>query len=415
MMKRATAVSLLVGVIAMACETGPGPTNAPDIIIASDMPRSAFPADAGPWQQAIDLAIRQKGSVAGYTLGYWPLDDSLSANQNPLRGINNVGRMIENPRVLGMVGPFNSGIAYVEIPVAGAADLAMLSPSNTNSCVTLEFPFCGNGLPPRLYTGHPNNYFRLSAPDAGEGRAMALYVTRQLKNVTRVAILNEWDEIGRVIIKAFASVLAASGVEVVLQQDLDPTTTDFSDFLKKASALRAEAIYAVGDGAVAPFCAAAAQTKALVPGALFMVTDGVATNSQCIKDAGADNAEGMLGTYMDVDPRVNKDTTVSKEVDSYLKAYPKATDVTSYTFAAYDAARIMIDAIARAIEKNHGGFPKREQVVAALAETADFKGVTGTYSFDSKGDTLSPLMSLWKVENGQWVDKGKIDAAANAS
>jgi len=415
MMKRAVAVSILVGVIAAACQTGPGPISAPDIIIASDMPRSAFPSDTAPWQQAIDLAIRQKGSIAGYTLGYWPLDDSLSANQNPLRGVNNVGRMIENPRVLGMVGPFNSNIAYAEIPVGGAADLAMLSPSNTNSCVTLEFPFCGAGLPPRLYTGHPNNYFRLAAPDAGEGRAMAYYLTRQLKNVARVAIFNEWDAIGRVIIKDFASVLATSGIEVVLQQDLDPTTTDFSDFLKKASALRAEAIYAVGDDGYAPFCAAAAQAKALVPGALFMVTDGVATGSQCIKDAGAVNAEGMVGTYMDVDPRVNKDPTVSKEVDSYLKAYPKATDVSHFTFAAYDAARIMIDAIARAIDKNHGSFPKREQVVVALAETADFKGVTGTYSFDSKGDSLSPLMSIWKVENGQWVDQGKIDASANPS
>jgi branched-chain amino acid transport system substrate-binding protein len=415
MMKRAVAVSLVVGVMATACETGAGSTRAPDILIASDMPRSAFPSDTAPWQQAIDLAINQKGSIDGYTLGYWPLDDSLSANQNPLRGINNVGRMIQDPRVLGMVGPFNSGIAYVEIPVAGAADLAMLSPSNTNSCVTLEFPFCGKGLPPRLYTGHPNNYFRLAAPDAGEGRAMANYVTRQVKNVTRVAIFNEWDAIGHVIINDFTSVLAASGVDVVLQQDLDPTTTDFSDFLKKASALGAEAIYAVGDNGYAPLCAAAAQTKALVPGALFMATDGVTPDSQCIKDAGADNAEGMVGTYMDVDPRANKDTKVSKAVDSYLKAYPKASDVTHYTFAAYDAARIMIDAITRAIEKNHGGFPSRPQVVVALSETAGFQGVTGTYSFDSKGDTLAPMMSIWKVENGQWVDQGKIDASANPS
>jgi branched-chain amino acid transport system substrate-binding protein len=415
MMKRAVAVSLLAGVIATACDTGPGPTSEPDIIIASDMPRSAFPADAGPWQQAIEFAISQKGSIAGYTLGYRPLDDSLSANQNPLRGINNVGRMIEDPRVLGMIGPFNSGIAYVEIPVAGAADLAMLSPSNTNTCVTLEFPFCGEGQPPRLFTSHPNNYFRVAPPDGLEGRAMARYVTRQFKNVTRVAILNEWADIGPLLIKEFKSELAAAGGEVVLQQDLDPTTTDFSDFLNKANALRAQAIYAIGDISLAPFCNAAAQTRALVPGALFLATDGVAPRPECIDQAGSDNAEGILATVPDVDPRVNPDPTIKPTVDAYLKAHPKASDVSGYAFAAYDCARIMIDAIARAIETNHGAFPSRPQVVAALAETADFKGITGTYSFDSKGDALSPLMAIWKVENGKWVYKEKIDASASTS
>jgi branched-chain amino acid transport system substrate-binding protein len=324
--------------------------------------------------------------------------------------------MIENPRVLGMVGPFNSGIAYAEIPVAGPADLAMLSPSNTNSCVTLEFPFCGTDLPPRLHTGRPNNYFRVAPPDGLEGRAMARYVTRQFKNVTRVAVLNEWDVVGHLLIKEFNAVLAASGGELVLQQDLDPATTDFSDFLNKANALGAQAIYAIGDYTLAPFCKAASQTKVLVPGALFLATDGVAPNPKCIAQAGVD-AEGILATVPDVDPRGDADPTISKEVDAYLKAHPKASDISGsgYTFAAYDCARIMIDAIKRAIEKNHGSFPKRQDVVAALAETTDFKGVTGTYSFDSNGDALSPLMSLWKVENGQWVDKGKIDASVNPS
>jgi branched-chain amino acid transport system substrate-binding protein len=415
-MRRALAFALLGGVIATACQTGAGPTSPPDIIIASDMPRSAFALDSAPWQQAIDLAIGQAGSIGGYTLGYLPLDDSLSANQSPLRGVNNVGRMIENPRVLGMVGPFNSGIAYAEIPVAGVADLAMLSPSNTNTCVTLDVPFCGKDLPPRLYTGHPNNYFRLAPPDGLEGRAMALYVTRQLKNVTRVAVLNEWDVVGHLLIKEFNAVLAAAGGELVLQQDLDPATTDFSDFLNKANALGAQAIYAIGDYSLAPFCKAASQTKVLVPGALFLATDGVAPSPKCIAQAGLD-AEGILATVPDVDPSVNPDPTIKPTVDAYLKAYPKASDISGsgYTFAAYDCARIMIDAIKRAIEKNHGSFPKRQDVVAALAETTDFKGVTGTYSFDSNGDALSPLMAIWRIENGQWVYKGKIDVAANPS
>jgi hypothetical protein len=42
-------------------------------------------------------------------------------------------------------------------------------------------------------------------------------------------------------------------------------------------------------------------------------------------------------------------------------------------------------------------------VVAALAETRDFIGVTGKYPFDQNGDAVSPMMSMYTIRDGRWV------------
>ena len=62
------------------------------------------------------------------------------------------------------------------------------------------------------------------------------------------------------------------------------------------------------------------------------------------------------------------------------------------------------------VTANHGAFPTRPEVLDAVAHTTQFPGLTGTYSFDPNGDAISPMMSVYRVENDQWVYKQKIDA-----
>jgi len=385
-----------VVLVATACSDGrtSNTGNLPEIIIASDMPASALDTVSGsaalPAQQAIAFAIQQQVSVGGFRLGYMPFDDALTARQNQVRGVQNVKRMIRDPKVLGMIGPFNSAIAFSEIRIANGSQLAMVSPSNTADCLTLIEPICGGGRSPTdLRPSGTNNYFRIAAPDPLQGRAMARYITRNL-NLTRVAIFNEWGGAGRLIIKEFEREFGLAHGQVVFRQDLRSDTKDFGDFLRKANAVQAEAVYAVGDSVDGPICAAAAQMKLIMPGNRFLGTDGFTGDPQCMSDA-ADNAEVIIGTLSDVDPRGTTDPAIKKLVAAYENVYPKASDVSIYTFAAYDCARILIDAIGRAIRKNGGTRPTRAQVVAAIAETNNFIGVTGTYSFDNNGDALSPL------------------------
>jgi branched-chain amino acid transport system substrate-binding protein len=139
----------------------------------------------------------------------------------------------------------------------------------------------------------------------------------------------------------------------------------------------------------------------IMPDAILLGTDGISLDDQCIRDIGA-TPPGVWATSPYVDPTTSTDLSVKKQVADYRKAYPKPSDVGPYVFAAYDSARILIDAIGRAIKANGGKLPSRAQVVAALAQTNDFVGLTGTYSFDKNGDALSPMMSIYRVHDGRW-------------
>lgn len=407
-MIRMVASLLLASAVVTACDTGgaPAPTfPAGQILIASDLPTSGFQVPALQAEQAIAFAIRQQGSIDGYTLGYFPLDDSLAALPSPARAIGNVDRIVDARQVLGMIGPLTSNLAPYEIPIANRADLAMISPSNTNDCLTLSY--CDPAHVVSRQFG-ANNYFRIAAPDPVQGRAMARYAARTL-GVSRVAVFDELTAAeGVPIVNEFDHEFGRWGGQVVLSKQLAPSDApDYSAYLTEARSLGAQAVYAVGH-AEDHDCRARAQMGTLLPNAYFLTWDGIdQDNKDCFPDAGADTTR-MFGTFSDVDPR--RMTPVSKDVTAYLKAYPRASDVSIYTFAAYDCARIMIAAIAQAIKDNHGAIPRRAQVVTALAGIQGFRGVTGTYSFDANGDALSPLMSIWEVQDGRWTYLEQIDA-----
>src|SRR5260370_17052415 len=68
-------------------------------------------------------------------------------------------------------------------------------------------------------------------------------------------------------------------------------------------------------------------------------------------------------------------------VDAYSAAYPGSSNIGAYTFAGYDCAAILIDAIGRAIDKNGGNMPTRQQVLDAVASTSTFNRLTPVITF----------------------------------
>ena len=403
-MMRALTALLLTAVTAVACQSTGNSSSRPDIIIASDLPTSAFDS-ALPFEHAIDFAIRRQSTIEGYSLAYWPLDDSLGAQQSQLRGRGNVRRMIADPSVLGMVGPFSSFVGRIEIPEANRAHLAMISMTATSSCLTLAARVCQPTAADLRPTGS-NNFFRLPAPDPLQGRAMGDYAATRL-GLRRVAAFNEFGPEGTLYIREFSNAFAKKGGAVVYQQDLDDNTSNFAPFLSQAKAHGADAVYGVAD-VPHKVCRAAAQMSVSMPGAMFLGTDGISLDDACVPDLGA-TPPAIWATSPTVDATANPDPAVKELVNAYLKAYPPAStvklfpNVTAYKFAAFDCARILIDAIGRAIKGNGGKLPSRAQVVAALAQTRDFVGVTGTYSFDQNGDAVTPMMSMYTIRDGRWV------------
>ena len=132
-----------------------------------------------PTANGVKLAIKQANAandVPGYTIAINVQDDAVNGVHDSAQGGKNMGTLVNDTTVIGVVGPFNSGVAQAEIPVSNAAGLLMCSPANTNTGLT---------YPPdalEYRTTHPDkiNYVRLAAPDSIQGPAGADYVYNDL-------------------------------------------------------------------------------------------------------------------------------------------------------------------------------------------------------------------------------------------
>lgn len=363
-----------------------------EIIIASDLPTSGADASSGlPTQNGAAFAMSQTTSYKGIKFTFKPFDDTVNGVHDPQKGAQNVQQMLSDPKVLAMVGPFNSNVARAEIPIANNGPLAMMSPSNTNECLTQDFPYC-DPKPKALRPTGKNNYFRIAAPDTVQGPAMADYIIKTLK-LTKVAVFSDNETFGKGVADNFVKRLTATGGSLTNRSDFDmKTTSDFKAFINEAKSKGAQAIYA-GATSATKACIVRSQMAGIldVP---FTGPDGIG-DDQCLKDAGA-NTANMFFTNAAGDAAQNPDA--ASTVAAFKQAYPKASDLGAYTFPAYDCALILIDAVKRAIDANGGKVPSRQQVIDAVQATKGLKGTVGTYEFDANGDPKSATMAFWATK-----------------
>lgn len=351
-------------------------------------------------QHAVELAVREKRTVRGFTLITRGFDDTLAGRLSPDRAEQNVRQIVANAGILGIVGPVNSLIAYRVLPIANAADLAVISPSATSPCLTVEEPSCGV-LPSSLRPSGRNNFFRVVAADTFQGTALADYTVDTL-HVKTVAVFSDSLAAEVALADAFSTAFVRRGGQVVLRHDFDMRTqSDFRDFLNAARDRGAQAIFAAA-GAGTKGCVARAQMQPIFPPAAYYLGPDSLVADQCIQDAGAGANDHVYATIDAVDPRESHDAAVQRVVEAYQKAFP-GDEITPYTFSAYDCTEILIDAIGRAIDGNGGRMPTRSQVVDAVARTNQLKATTGTFSFDANGDPTMPEVSLFRIEAGRWT------------
>ncbi|HEV2032620.1 MAG TPA: branched-chain amino acid ABC transporter substrate-binding protein [Candidatus Dormibacteraeota bacterium] len=402
---RGFAVLIVAAFVAFACGGTTSTGSKGTIIIASDLPTSGADASSGlPTQYGAAFAVSQKGSIQGYTLQFLPLDDAVNGKHDPVKGAQNVQQFISNSQVLGMVGPFNSGVAAAEIPVANQAPLAMISPSNTNQCLTLAFDYCqayagytAAGLRP---TGK-NNYFRVAANDTKQGPAMADYAYDTLK-LTKIAVWDDQEPFGAGVAQTFADEFTKKGGTVIDKQGF-PTSTkpDFHAWLNKAKTDGAQGIYA-GATSASYGCLPRAQSQGIFdPSSYYLGPDGIG-DGQCITDSGTTMGNDHMYASQGV-ADANANPSAAATIAAYKVAHPNPTDTAAYTFAGYDCAAILIDAIDRAITKNGGNLPTRQQVIDQMATTTAFKGLTGTYTLNAAGDPTTPALQIQQYKAGAWT------------
>jgi branched-chain amino acid transport system substrate-binding protein len=322
---------------------------------------------------------------------------------------------IADSTLLAVVGTFDSGVARAEIPLANTVFLGMVSPANTNPCLTKDAYTPGvlraNGqdvsckdaglpTPAELRKDHPdkNNYFRLATTDDLQGPANALYAYNTLK-ITKIGVISNNSVYGKGIADTFSAEFIKLGGTVVVRQDYDPANTnDFKAYLSQVHSKGGTAVY-YGGLSADKGCVIRSQMTGIFPtgeATPFLGGDGIAQDPQCTKDAGA-NSIGVYGTVASVNP--DQVPTAASTIAAFKSAFPNHADYGSYTMVAYDCAGVIVAAIHNAIQANGGNMPTRDAVRAAIAATSGYAGVTGTIGFDARGDNSAKIVSLYEDVN----------------
>src|SRR6266566_5077944 len=423
----AMGIPLLLAILA-ACGAGtpsnPGAaaTGSTTIKFATDLPVSGGDASIGKsTEDGARLAVDEANAnhvIQGYTLVFDPQDDvGVGGVHDPTKGANNVTSLIGDALVAGVVGPFNSNVALTEMPIANNAPIALISPSNTNPCLTKRGASVGctgaNDQVPKLRPTGSVTYFRLAATDDHQGPAMADYLFNTLHYKTAY-VMDDTETYGAGIANYFVQEWMKLGGTVIDGKSHSvKSTTSYLNLLTAAASAHPDVIYFGGNYSTG--------------GTLIRKQMLTIPALQQTAFAGGDGMTGSAGFYKQITdnggvfyvtiaaPDATKIPAASKFVTDYMAKY---SALGPYSAASFDAMNILIQAIKKALattpaakdaSDTAGGNAFRAAVIAAL-KTTDYNGVTGHTTFDMNGDTTNKVFTIYQVA----LVSGKPDLVSKA-
>jgi branched-chain amino acid transport system substrate-binding protein len=396
------AASLLVPLLVAACsgDTEDGTVARGDRVatIGVIAPLSGDLAALGRGiTNSVDLAIKQANendAVPGWTLQLEAVDDQSS----PGAGKDAATRLVDDDRVVGVVGTLGNSVARAAAPVLSSADVVMVSPANTATSLTRGDREAAD--PERPWP----TYFRTCASDTAQGPFAARYLVEEA-GVTKVATLADTRAYGQALVDGFTAEFEELGGEVVAAQAVDPEDGDAETDAVAGSLVEAEpqAVYFGGQ-----FPQGAALARALESAGLdgpLVGGDGIYASGYIAAAAAA--AEGDLATS--VGAPADELESAAGFVDAYEDAGYTA-GYEAYGPYAYDAAGAVIRALRDAVEGADSPLAARPAVVESMRDVA-FEGATGPVSFDDHGDTTTRTVTMHVVEDGTWrvLESGRLD------
>jgi branched-chain amino acid transport system substrate-binding protein len=374
-------------------DSSSGDNKKTTVVIGVDAPLTGSLSALGQGiKNSVDLATKvanKNNEVPGVTFKIKEFDDQAV----PSSGKQNATSMVDDDQILGMVGPLNSGVAQSMQGVFAKADLAQVSPANTNPALTQGDDWA-SGKKNRPF----KTYFRTATTDVIQGRFAAQYYYKDSKK-RKVFVVDDKQTYGAGLAKIFAQEFQRLGGKVVGTDHLTVKETDFSGIAAKVKSSGADSVYFGGQYPEGGLLSdQIKQAGANIP---IMGGDGM-YDPAFIKASGTSN-DGDLATS--VGYPVEKLASAKTFVKDYAAEGYK-DPYAAYGGYSYDAAWAIIQAIKTVVNDNDGKLP--DDARAKITETLNkvsFEGVTGKVSFDQYGDTTNKQLTVYKVVKGAWTDE----------
>ncbi|MBW2016764.1 MAG: branched-chain amino acid ABC transporter substrate-binding protein [Deltaproteobacteria bacterium] len=360
---------LLIMMVVCGLAAYPGLAAAKTLKIGSMSPLTGqYAADGNDIRQGVETAIamwEKKGGVPGYDkIKYYPQDSACDGKQ----AVSSANKLV-NLEVAGVIGAYCSSATIPASDVLNDAKIVMLTPASTNEKVT-ERGF--------------KYMFRVCGRDDDQSKAAAKFLINRLK-IKTVAIVDDKTTYTQGLADNLEKALGGK-VKVVAREHINQGDKDFSGVLTKIKALDPDVLYMSLYNPEGNLMAI--QAKRLGLRATLMSEDAVYHPNylKIAKEAGE-------GTYFTFGQPPSKSIP---EVKAFLDAYTaKYGEPGSYSSYAYDAANILLSAIAKV------GADDPDKLAEAIRATK-MQGASKFITFDEKGDSGSTYKVL-VVKGGKFV------------
>ncbi len=279
-----------------------------------------------------------------------------------------VAQKLVDSKVNGVIGHLNSGTSIPASKIYSDAGIPQISPSATNP------KFTRNGY---------KTTFRVVADDVHLGGTLGRYAVKELKGKS-IAVIDDRTAYGQGVAEEFAKAVKASGGSIADTQFTTDKATDFTAILTQIKSKNPDVVFFGGMDAVAgPMIR---QMKQLGINAKFMGGDGICSG-ELPKLAAGSMADGQV-VCAEAGGVEGAGKAGMEDFYKRFKAKYNA-DVQVYAPYVYDAVNVMVAAMVKA------GSAEPAKYLPVLAKTEGFKGVTGTISFDAKGDVKNGALTLF--------------------
>jgi branched-chain amino acid transport system substrate-binding protein len=302
---------------------------------------------------------------------------------DPKQGTAAAQKLVD-AKVNGIIGHLNSGTSIPASKIYSDAGIPQISPSATNP------KFTRNGY---------KTTFRVVADDVHLGGTLGKYAVTQVKGKS-IAVIDDRTAYGQGVADEFEKGVKGAGGTTVAREFTNDKATDFTAILTSIKAKKPDVVFFGGMDAVAgPMLR---QMKQLGINAKLMGGDGICSGELPKLAAGtmADD-QVICAEAGGID---EKDAAAVKAMADF-KAKFKAkfnADVQIYSPYVYDALNLMVASMVKA------GSAEPAKYLPVLAKTEGYKGVTGTISFDNKGDIKNGALTMHSYKGDKMTNIGVV-------
>jgi branched-chain amino acid transport system substrate-binding protein len=295
----------------------------------------------------------------------------------PTRGL--VQRFIDDPAVLAVNGPSFSGETDVGGGPLNDAGLTFMTASATRPDLT------GKGW---------EGFFRGLGNDFVQGGQTGQLL--EALGCEKIAVVNDKSPYGAGLGEAVPKSIEDAGLEVVLEEGIEPTT-NYRSVVDSVIAEDHDALYYAGYESEAPLLLK--EYRAQGGEGLFLGGDGL-KGDNFLKEGGED-AEGAIVTCPCTDANTIESPEAEKFVSDYQEEYGKPPGL--YSAESWDITHILIDAI-----KDGGTNATRASVREYVTNLKDYKGVSKVFNWTENREPTDTTTWTYVVRDGKYEFVGTI-------